>query len=539
MKKYDAIIIGAGHNGLTNAAYLAKSGLDVLILEKNDYIGGAAVTREMHDGWFYSSCSYVCSMMRQAIHRDLNLTKHGLVLVPYLGTVVFADNGDTMTSYHSEEAEYNQLRQRSPHDADAMFRFQTDLGRYAQLIRKTLLRTPPDPTSFRPRDIKELLWLAKQFWSLGEKELYEYIRFFTMSAADFLDDYFEDDLIKAAMASPGVIGTALGVYSPGSAYILLHHVMGDVDGNIGAWGLARGGMGAISNALAGALREHGGEIRTSSSVDKILVKNDKAIGVVLENGDELYSEIVVSNMDAKRTFTQCMDKNDLPPGIYEKAKNFKIRGSSGKVNIALSGLPKFNNVADNRYINRGGQGFVGSMETMERAYDCWKHGRWSDDPFIESVIPSAWDPTVAPPGKHWMSNFIQYCPPKLADGPWTPEKRDAFGQTVINKIERYSPGFKDLIVHMEVRTPHEIEAEIGLTEGNIFQGELTIDQLLFNRPFPGYAQYRMPIKNMYMCGSSTHPGGGVSSACGANAAREILIDLKRPNTVPEDDFYDE
>lgn len=539
MTKHDAIIIGAGHNGLTNAAYLAKAGLNVLVVEKNEYIGGAAVTREMHDGWFYSSCSYVCSMMRQSIHRDLNLTKHGLVLVPYLGTVVFADNGDTMVSYNSEEAEYNQLRRRSPHDADAMFRFQADLARYAQLIRKTLLRTPPDPTSFRPRDIKELLWLAKEFWSLGEKELYEYIRFFTMSAADFLDDYFEDDLIKAAMASPGVIGTALGVYSPGSAYILLHHVMGDVDGNIGAWGLARGGMGAISHAIASALTEHGGEIRTNAGVDKITVKNGKAVGVVLDNGDELHADIVVSNMDAKRTFTQCMDKNDLPPGIYDKAKNFKIRGSSGKVNIALSGLPKFNNVPDNRYINRGGQGFVGSMETMERAYDCWKHGRWSEDPFIESVIPSAWDPTVAPPGQHWMSNFVQYCPPVLADGPWTPEKRDAFGQTVINKIERYSPGFKDLIVHMEVRTPHEIEAEVGLTEGNIFQGELTIDQLLFNRPFPGYAQYRMPIKNMYMCGSSTHPGGGVSSACGANAAREILIDLKRPNTVPEDDFYDE
>ena len=539
MTKYDAIIIGAGHNGLTNAAYLAKAGLNVLVVEKNEYIGGAAVTREMHDGWFYSSCSYVCSMMRQSIHRDLNLTKHGLVLVPYLGTVVFADNGDTMVSYNSEEAEYNQLRRRSPHDADAMFRFQADLARYAQLIRKTLLRTPPDPTSFRPRDIKELLWLAKEFWSLGEKELYEYIRFFTMSAADFLDDYFEDDLIKAAMASPGVIGTALGVYSPGSAYILLHHVMGDVDGNIGAWGLARGGMGAISHAIASALTEHGGEIRTNAGVDKITVKNGKAVGVVLDNGDEVHADIVVSNMDAKRTFTQCMDKNDLPPGIYDKAKNFKIRGSSGKVNIALSGLPKFNNVPDNRYINRGGQGFVGSMETMERAYDCWKHGRWSEDPFIESVIPSAWDPTVAPPGQHWMSNFVQYCPPVLADGPWTPEKRDAFGQTVINKIERYSPGFKDLIVHMEVRTPHEIEAEVGLTEGNIFQGELTIDQLLFNRPFPGYAQYRMPIKNMYMCGSSTHPGGGVSSACGANAAREILIDLKRPNTVPEDDFYDE
>tara|TARA_B110000438_G_scaffold71514_1_gene71720 strand:- start:172 stop:1791 length:1620 start_codon:yes stop_codon:yes gene_type:complete len=539
MNQYDAIVIGAGHNGLTNAAYLAKAGLEVLVVEKNDYIGGAAVSRELHEGWVYSSCSYVCSMMRQAIHRDLDLTKHGLILVPYLGNVAFGDNGETLVGYTDEEANYNALRKISPHDADAMFRLHTDLARYAQLIRKTLLRTPPDPTSFRPRDINELLWLAKQFWSLGEKELYEYIRFFTMSAADYLEDYLENDLIKATMASAGIIGTALGVYSPGSAYILLHHVMGDVDGNIGAWGLARGGMGAISQSLAGALQEHGGEIRLNAGVQKILVKNQKAVGIVLENGDELYANIVVSNLDAKRTFTQCMDEDDLPPGIFEKAKNFKIRGSSGKVNIALSGLPKFTGVPNNRYVNRGGQAFVGSLETMERAYDDWKHGRWSKDPFIESVIPSAWDPTVAPPGKHWMSNFVQYCPSQLSDGPWTAEKRNAFGQTVVDKIERYSPGFKDLIVHMEVRTPHEIEAEVGLTEGNIFQGELTIDQLLFNRPFPGYAQYRMPVKNMYMCGSSTHPGGGVSSACGANAAREILMDLRRSNTVPDDDFYDD
>lgn len=540
MKKYDAIIIGAGHNGLTNATYLAKAGLDVLVVEKNDYIGGAAVSREMEEGFTYSSCSYVCSMMRQSIHRDLNLTRHGLVLVPYLGTVGFGKNGRTMIGYNNHEAGYNHIRDDlSPHDADAMMRFETDLARYAQLIRKTLLRTPPDPTSFKPRDIKELLFLAKQFWGMGEKEIYEYVRFFTMSAADFLDDYFEDELVKATMASPSIIGTALGVYSPGSAYILLHHVMGDVDGTIGAWGLARGGMGAISGAIASALKEAGGEVITNAGVERILVKNKKAIGVVLENGDELYSKIVVSNLDAKRTFTKIVDREDLPPGIFEKADNFKIRGSSGKVNIALSGLPKFTGLPDNRYINRGGQVFSDSMETMERAYDCWKRGTWSDDPFIESVIPSAWDPTVAPPGQHWMSNFIQYCPAELADGPWTPEKRDAFGQTVVDKIERHAPGFKDLILHMEIRTPHEIENEIGLTEGNIFQGELTIDQLLFNRPFPGYAQYRMPIKNMYMCGSSTHPGGGVSAACGANAAREILIDLKRPNTVPEDDFYDE
>ena len=539
MKQYDAIVIGAGHNGLTNAAYLAKAGLDVVVVEKNDYIGGAAVSRELHEGWTYSNCSYVCSLMRQAIHRDLNLSRHGLILVPYLGSVNYDDVGNTLIGYNSEEAAYLELKRHSKHDADSMSHFEADLTRYARLIRKTLLRTPPDPTSFRRRDIHELLFLAKQFWSLGEKEIYEYVRFFTLSAVDFLEDYFENELIKQSKASSGIIGTALGVYSPGSSYILLHHVMGDVDGSIGAWGLARGGMGAISTAIASAFQSFGGEIRTNAGVAQILVEGGKAVGVALENGDEIRARVVVSNLDAKRTFTQIMDKNDLPPGIYDRAKNFKIRGSSGKVNIALSALPKFSNVPDNAYVNRGGLEFTGSLETMERAYDCWKHGRFSDDPYIEGVIPSAWDPTVAPPGKHWMSNFVQYCPSQLADGPWTPEKRDQFGQTVIDKIARYSPGFKDLIVHMEVRTPHEIEQEIGLTDGNIFQGELTIDQLFLNRPFPGYAQYRMPLKQMYMCGSSTHPGGGVSSACGANAAREILIDLKRPNSVPEDDFYDE
>jgi phytoene dehydrogenase-like protein len=529
MKNYDAIVIGAGHNGLTNAAYLAKAGLNVVLLEKNDFIGGASCTQELHDGWKYSSYSYVCSMMRQAIHRDLDLARHGLLIVPYLGTVNFGDKDERLFSYHNEEAAFLELKRHSPRDADAMHRFQADLTRYAQLIRKTLMRTPPDPTSFRPRDIKELLFFAREFWNLGEKEIYEYVRFFTISAAEFLDDYFESDLVKAAMASAGIIGT----------YILLHHVMGDVDGSIGAWGLPRGGMGAISDSLAGALQQHGGELRTSAGVQQVLVENRKAVGVVLENGDEIRAGIVVSNLDAKRTFTRIMDKNDLPEGIYEKACNYKIRGSSGKVNIALSGMPKFTGVPDNRYINRGGLTFTGSLETMERAYDCWKHGRFSDDPFNEGVIPSAWDPTVAPPGKHWMSNFVQYCPPELSTGQWTAEDRDAFGQTVIDKIARYSPGFKDLIVHVDVHTPHDMQQDIGLTEGNIFQGELTIDQLLFNRPFPGYAQYRMPVRNLYMCGSSTHPGGGVSSVCGANAAREILMDLRRTNTVPEDDFYDE
>ena len=358
MNNYDAVVIGAGHNGLTNAAYLAKAGLNVVVLEKNDYIGGAAVSRELHPGWVYSSCSYVCSMMRQALHRDLDLSRHGLLLVPYLGTVNFGDGDERLISYHDEQAAHLERKRHSPHDADAMHRFQADLTRYSLLIRKTLLRTPPDPTSFRPRDIRELLFLAKQFWALGEREIYEYVRFFTMSAAEYLEDYFENDMIKAAMASPGIIGTALGVYSPGSSYILLHHVMGDVDGSVGAWGLARGGMGAISNAIAGALQEHGGEIRTNAGVQQVLVKNRKAVGVLLDNGDEIKARIVVSNLDAKRTFTRIMDRNDLPDGIYEKASNFKIRGSSGKVNIALSDLPKFTGVPENRYVNRGGQAFT-------------------------------------------------------------------------------------------------------------------------------------------------------------------------------------
>ncbi len=368
---------------------------------------------------------------------------------------------------------------------------------------------------------------------MGEKEIYEYVRFFTMSAAEYLDDYFENDLIKSAMASPGIIGTALGVYSPGSSYVLLHHVMGDVDGSIGAWGLARGGMGAISDAIAGALQEHGGEIRTNAGVQQVLVENRKAVGVVLENGDEIRARIVVSNLDAKRTFTQIMDKNDLPPGIYEKAKNFKIRGSSGKVNIALDGLPTFPALPEGSSLYHSDMHFIDSMERMERAYDDWKDGTWSKDPYIDMMIPTMSDPTMAPPGKHYMSCFVQYCPHKIEGRDWTSEEKEAFGKCVIDLVANYSPDFKDLILHVEIRTPQDIESEIGITEGNIFHGELTMDQLLFNRPIPGYAQYRGPIGGLYMCGSSNHPGGGIMAAPGANAAREILSDLKRPNTVPE------
>lgn len=534
MKKYDAIVVGAGHNGLTSAAFLAKAGLRVLVLERNPYIGGAAVSRELHKGWTYSNCSYVCSLFRPEIHRSLELARHGLQVIPYGGGITFTRDGGYFGNYNDHEVKRREIARHSRRDADAYDRYEVDVMKQTRFIRPLLLRTPPDPASFRPRDVFEMVYLLRKFHDLGERQMYDTLRFWTMSIGDFLDEYFESDVIKAHFAGSGIIGTALGVYSPGTAYVLLHHYMGDIDGSIGAWGFARGGMGAITKALGAALQSYGGEIRTDADVARISVREGRVAGVALRNGDEYEAGIVVSNLDVKRTFLKLFDEGDLQPDFLGKVRNFKIRGSSGKLNIALDGLPSFPALPEGSPLMTGDMHFIDSLERMERAYDDWKYGRWSQDPYVDMLIPTQIDPTMAPPGKHYMTVFVQYAPPRLAAGDWTDADRQAFGKTVIDQIARYSPDFEDLILHAEVRTPRELENEVGLTEGNIFQGELTMDQLLFNRPFPGYAQYRGPLKGMYMCGSSTHPGGGVMAAPGANAAREILRDLRRPNTVPGD-----
>jgi len=531
--KYDAIVIGAGHNGLTNAAYLGKSGLNVLVLEKNSYIGGATVSRELHKDWIYSNCSYVCSLLRPEITRDLELPRHGLQVVPYGGSVTFCENGDYFGDYPDHERHYREIARHSVRDANAYERYEADVMKQTRLIRPFLMRTPADPTSLKLRDLKEMAVLAKAFGQMGEEGLADTLRFWTMSIGDYLDEYFDTDVLKAHLAGSGIIGTALGVYSPGTAYVLLHHYMGDVDGTVGAWGFARGGMGAVSEALASSFKSFGGKIQCDAEVGQIIVKSGRTKGVALTNGDEYYADVVVSNLDPKRTLLNIMSENDLPKDIVQKAKNFKIRGSSGKLNIALDGLPTFNGLPKNSPLMQTDMHMIDSLERMERAYDDWKNETWSKDPYIDMLIPSQIDPTMAPPGKHMMTVFVQYAPPKINGREWTDQDRDAFGETVINQIANYSPDFKDLILHCEVRTPREIENEVGLTEGNIFMGELTFDQLLFNRPFPGYAQYRGPVKGMYMCSSGTHPGGGVMAAPGANAAREILMDLKRTNTVPE------
>ncbi|PZN59097.1 MAG: amine oxidase, partial [Proteobacteria bacterium] len=443
---------------------------------------------------------------------------------------VFTRDGDYLANYRDHDAHRREFARFSRRDAEAYDRYARDVTRQCRFIQPLLMRTAPDPTSLRPRDLGELLYLGKKLAGMTKEELALTLRFWTMSISDFLDEYFETDVIKANFSISGIIGTALGPMSPGTAYVLLHHYMGEVDGSVGAWGYARGGMGAVTKALAASFQASGGTIRTGAEVERILVRHGTAKGVVLSDGEEIQGRIVVSNADVKRTFLNLVEEKELPEPFLRRVRNFKIRGSSGKVNIALDSLPEFPALPKDSPCIRGDLHFTDSVERMERAYDDWKAGRWSADPFLDMMIPTTLDPTMAAPGKHFMSCFVQYAPPKVEGREWTDADRDAFAESVVSQIAEYSPGFRDRIVHMEVRTPRELEAEVGLTEGNIFQGELTFDQLLFNRPVPGYAQYRSPVGGLYICGSSTHPGGGVMGAPGRNAAKEILHDLAKPDS---------
>jgi phytoene dehydrogenase-like protein len=344
-----------------------------------------------------------------------------------------------------------------------------------------------------------------------------------MSSADFLDEWFETDVLKATKSASGIIGTFLGPRSPGTAYVLLHHYMGEIDGVFRAWGFAKGGTGSVSEAIAGAARRLGAEIRTDASVAKVLVKNGRAAGVVLENGDELRAKIVVSGLDPRRTFLGLLEERDLPGELVADIKRFKFRGSSGKVNLALGELPNFTCMPGNGPHLRGAMSISPSLEYVERAYDDAKWGEFSRRPYMDIVIPSMIDPGMAPPGKHVMSIFVQYAPYNV-NGGWTDEKREAFGDAVIDAVARFAPNIRSAILHRQVITPLDIERITGLTEGNIFAGELALHQLFFLRPAPGWAKFRTPVKGFYQCGSGTHPGGGIMGASGRLAAREILKD---------------
>src|SRR5581483_11196464 len=460
-RRHDAIVVGAGHNGLVAACYLARAGLDVLVVERNDYVGGAAVSRQLYPDFTYSNCSYVCSLLRTEIIRGLELPRFGLQIIPYEGGCTLMRNGEHLALYDNHDALRREIARHSKRDAEAYERYLRDMLRHCRFIKPLLLREPPDPTSFKPRDIRELLYLGKHFHSLGEERMYDTLRFWTMSCADLLDEYFECEIVKAHLAGSSIIGTALGPRSPGSAYVLLHHYMGSIDGAVGAWGFARGGMGAITASLAASLQASGGAIRSEASVERIQVRNGRATGVILASGEEIPARIVVSNLDVRRTFLKTMDAADLPADFLKLVRNFKIRGSSGKLNIALDGLPNFPAIPAGAPCTRGDMHVTDTIDMLERAYDDWKEGHWSRAPYLDMLIPSRIDPTMAPDGKHYMSVFVQYCPYELAQGPWNDSTRKAFGNTVIESIARHSPNFKDLILHAEIRTPWDLENEVG------------------------------------------------------------------------------
>jgi phytoene dehydrogenase-like protein len=522
--KYDVVVIGGGHNGLVNAAYLARAGKRVVVLERRHVLGGAAVTEEVFPGFKFSVCSYVVSLLRPEIIRELDLPRHGLEILPLDGTFTPMPNGDYLWRVNDHARTRREIARHSRLDAEAYDEYGKAMIEMAHFVKPIMSMTPPDPTTLDPKGWKNLAFLGRRFQKLSDEDKYNQVQLMTMSAVDFLDQWFETDVLKATMSASGIIGTFLGVRSPGTAYVLLHHYMGEIDGAFRSWGFARGGTGAISNAIADAAREAGVEIRTEAPIARILHRNGRATGVVLENGDEILCEVVSSSVDPRLTFMKMIGEQHLPDDFCTDLKRYKYRGSSGKVNLALDGLPDFKSLPGPGAHLRGAISISPSVDYMERAYDQAKYGQFSRRPYIDMVIPSLTDPSVAPPGKHVMSCFVQYAPYNLKEGSWD-DKRNEFGDAVIDTIAEHAPNIKDLIRDRQVLTPLDLEREFGLSEGNIFQGELTLEQLFFLRPAPGWAQYRTPIKNLYMCGSATHPGGGIMGAPGRNAALQMLKDI--------------
>jgi phytoene dehydrogenase-like protein len=521
---YDVVVIGGGHNGLTAAAYLARAGRRVLVLEQRHVLGGAAVTEEVFPGFRYSVFSYVVSLLRPEIIRELDLPRHGLEILPLDGTFTPKPDGDYLWRTNDHAQTRREIARHSRLDADAYDEYGKAMVEMARFAKPLLSMTPPDPMSLGLSSLRDLWAIAARFGRLPLEDKHNQVKLLTTSAVDLLDAWFETDVLKATMSASGIIGTFLGVRSPGTAYVLLHHYMGEIDGAFRSWGLPRGGTGSVSLAIAGAARQAGAEIRTEAPVARILVKGGRATGVVLGDGEEIRARCVASSLDPRQTFLRLVGREHLPDELVAETERYKFRGSSGKVNLALDALPDFASLRGPGPHLRGAISISPSVDYMERAYDDAKYGRFSRRPYIDVVIPSLTDPSVAPPGKHVMSCFVQYAPYSLAEGTWD-DQRDAFGDTVVDTLAEYAPNLRDIVLHRQVLTPLDIERTVGLSEGNIFQGELTLEQLFFLRPAPGWARYRTPIGALYICGSAAHPGGGIMGAPGRNAAMRILAEV--------------
>lgn len=522
-KKYDAIVIGGGHNGLVAAAYLARAGKKTLVLEKRYLVGGASVTEEIFPGFKFTVFSYVVSLFRPEIIRDLNLPAHGLTILPLESTLTpTLDGRDCLYRDGDHYQTLRNIARFSRRDADAYDDYARTMYFMAKAVRYIMGIVPPDPTAFNPGDMIGLVDMVRHFLGLDQDQLYVLAKLMTMSAADFVEQWFESEPLKATLSASGIIGTFLGPRSPGTAYVLLHHYMGEIDGAYRAWGFHKGGTGGLAQTLARAAEAQGAEIRCNAGVAQVIVKDGQASGVVLENGDEIHAPLVLSSLDPKLTFLNLVEPNLLPDDLVGAVRRFQTLGSSGKVNLALDRLPELACLPGPGRHLAGAISLSPDIDTIERAYDDAKYGDFSRRPYVDIIIPSMIDPDMAPPGKHVMSCFVQYAPYQLAEGEWTDEKREAFGDAVVDVLETAFPDIKDIILQRQVLTPVDVERITGISQGNIFHGELNLSQLFFLRPAAGYAKYRTPIKGYYQCGSGTHPGGGIMGAPGRLGALEAL-----------------
>ena len=525
-RTYDAIVVGGGHNGLTNGAYLAKAGLKTLILERRSLFGGAAITEELYPGFWFTTFSYALSLLRPDIIHDLELTKHGFMPLLMSSTFAPMENGDYLWLGQDHGENLKEIARHSKHDADAYNQYAHDMEMVCQALKPLLDAPPPDLFSDDPEELLALASLGSRFRKMDKRTLHNTVRLLTGSAADFLDDYFESDIVKGYIASSAIIGTKVGPRSQGSGLVLLYHSIGEHDGEFGAWAFHKGGNGGFTKVLARAAQSFGAEIALESPVSDVITKNGRAIGVALEDGTEYHATTVVSALDPRRTFLELVDPRELPSDLVETIQRFRFQGTSSKVNFALDGLPKYPALGDRGDMFRGFTNIGPSMDYLEHAFDDAKYGWYSQRPYMDCAIQSTIDADMAPPGKHVMSTFIQYTPYKLRESDWDTERQN-LGDTVQATFESFFPGFSDLVLHREVVTPLDIERKVGLSEGNIFAGEFLAPQMYFFRPAPGWSQYRTPIDGYYQCGSGTHPGGCVMGAPGKLAAQRILKDLAR------------
>jgi len=526
VERVDAVVIGAGHNGLVCAAYLAKAGLKVRVLERREVLGGACVTEEVWPGYRVSTASYVMSLLQPRILRELELAKFGFEVLPTDHLFVPFPDGRYFVFWDDLRKTCAEIGKFSKKDAEKYPLFDSFLHDAAKLVRELLWMTPPNPTSWRLADLKGSLALLFKLRKLGGK-LFRFADLMTESISDFLDRYFESEELKAVLAYYGSIGTFAGPKTPGTAYVLLHHLMGEHEG-AGGWGFIRGGMGAISQAIARSAERHGAVIRSGAEVARISTKEGRVAGVILQSGEEMSARIVVSNADAKRTFLGLLDARELPSDFVEEVRSYKTYSTAFKINLALEEAPRYKafdpaaiGTPYPTYIHIGP-----SIEYLERAFDDAKYGRPSSRPFLSAVLPTFVDLDLAPKGKHILNLFGGHAPYTLKGSTWD-EERGRLADTVIETLSEYAPNLEASILHRQVLAPPDLERIFALPQGHIFHGELSLDQLFFLRPAAGYADYRSPIQGLYQCGSSTHPGGGVMGVCGYNAAGEILKDWRR------------